>query len=120
MKIIYSEALRQSSDLFALAQQATRVLEEVVGRSFLPIVAEWDRIADSQDRPLIVLRLSDGTEKVMAHLAPTELTDAENLDIRLSRLWDELLEATSRKQLERLFESLGNMSALENARQNQQ
>ncbi|MGH7222644.1 MAG: hypothetical protein ACRELF_05415, partial [Gemmataceae bacterium] len=78
-----------------------------------------DHGADDHGRPTIVLRLSDGTEKVTDHFAPAELTDAENLDIRLSRLWGELLEATYRKQLEQLFKSLGNMSALENARQNQ-
>lgn len=119
MKIIYSEALRQAGDLFALSQQGTQILQGVVGSSFLPVVAEWDQGNDEQGRSTIVLRLSDGTEKVMAHFAPAELTNAEELDDRLSLLWEELLEASSHKQLEQLFKSLGNLSALENAQQDQ-
>ncbi len=116
MKIIYSESLRQSSDLFALSQEGTRVLEGVVGQSFLPVVAEWDRDNDARGHPTIILRLSDGTEKVMAHITPAELSDAEKLDEKLSDLWGDLLEASSHKQLEQLFQSLGSTSAVEDAR----
>jgi hypothetical protein len=106
MKAIYDESLRQADELFMLAQQATRRLEEVLGRSGDPVTAEWGRTTDEQGRPVVTLRLSDWAGTVMARFSPAELTHADTLGARLHRLWGDLLQVRSHRQLDKLFESI--------------
>lgn len=106
MKIIYSEALRQSSDLFALAQRASQILEKVATRSSHLATAEWDFDKDERGRVVIRLRLSDWIGSVAEIFFPSEMSDTEALFGRLNGLWGDLLEIRSHRLLDELDKSL--------------
>lgn len=110
MKAIFDESIRQGDESFMLAQQATRRLEEVLGRSGDLVTAEWGRGTDEQGRTVVTLRLSDWTGSVMARFSPAELTNAETLRTRLHRLWGDLLQVRSHRQLDELLESINSDS----------
>lgn len=117
MKIIYSEALRQSGDLFALAQQVNRVLEKMIGRYLLPITAEWDRNLDERGRPVLVLRLLDQVETKATQFDEIDLRDAGMWEQRLRDLWGDWLQENSHKRLETLLKSINETIGVEDARQ---
>lgn len=88
--------------LAAAIQRATPILESVVEASADLVRAEWGLGRDERGRPLILLRLSDFTGSVVGHFAPDELSMPGHLRIRLYRLWGDLLQERSHKQLERV------------------
>ncbi len=102
MKVSYSEKAKERGEGFALLQQVTERLEEVVRRFSGEVKAEWDR-TDRNGHSLYTLRLSDRADSASASFAPEELRPSHELQIRLYRLWDALLKARS----ERLLQELG-------------
>jgi hypothetical protein len=106
MNVICSERIRQSGSLLRLVQQAADRLEEVIGSSAGLVTAEWDQSDDGRGRAVVTLRLSDWTGAVVASFAPDELEDASRLHVRLHRLWGDLLQARSHKQLQELLKSV--------------
>lgn len=108
MKIIYSEALRQSGDLFALAQRASQVLEDVATRSAPRVTAEWDRDPEENGGNFVRLRLSDWIGSVTARLSRAELSSDEDALVgRLNRLWGDMLEIRLDRLLDQFDKSLG-------------
>jgi hypothetical protein len=105
MNVIYSEKAKQGGEGYALLQQATERLKEVVGETADPIKAEWDRREDGEGRSLYTLRLSDWSGAVSASLTPDELQSPSRLPVRLDRLWGQLPQIRSHKQLEELRKS---------------
>jgi hypothetical protein len=103
MNVTYTDKAKQGG--FALLQQATRYLEEVLGRSVETVKAEWDRTEDADGRSLYTLRLSDWSGSVSASFTPDELQSLSRSRIPLYRLWDELLQVRSHKQLEELLKT---------------
>jgi hypothetical protein len=101
MKILYSEESRKGSE-YPLLQQATRRLEEAVGQSTGPVTGQWDRTEDDKGRTLYTLHLKDFTGEVMGRFAPDELRSPEQTSYRMYRLWGDLLQVRTQKQLEEL------------------
>ena len=105
MSVTYSDRASQGS---AILQQATRQLEEILGRSAGLVKAEWDRREDARGRVLYTLRLSDWTGGVVsADFTPDELQSSSQVRYRLHRLWGDLLQERSQKQLEQLTGATG-------------
>src|SRR5438270_12959074 len=100
MNVTYSEKARQDGEAYALLQQATKRLEEVLGRSAGLVKAEWDRAAGEEGRPVYTLRISDGTDSATATFPPDDLRTPSYLLFGLYRLWDDVLRARSHRHLE--------------------
>ena len=103
-KVVFGEKLQQNRELFFLARKATERLEEVVGTSAWSTEAEWDRGEDSKGRCIITLRLTDWTGSVTGLFEKAELESPSQTRYRLLRLWGDLLQIRSHKQLENLLE----------------
>jgi hypothetical protein len=101
MNVTYTEKARQWGEGFTRLQQVTTRLEEVAGPSASLVKAEWDRREDPKGRALYTLRLSDWSGAVSADFAPDELT-SRDVRYRLIRLWGDLLQVRSHKQLQKL------------------
>jgi hypothetical protein len=106
MNVTYSDKIKQPADLFALVRQATEELEKVVAPppDLGPLVGErpsgeWDYEEDQRGRWLVVLRLSDWSGTVIGRFTREELADHDYLSGRLIRLWGDLLQIRSHKQL---------------------
>jgi hypothetical protein len=86
-------------------ERATQVLLDLLGRSRNSVSIDWDLAEDARDRPVVVLRLSDPNGTAVATFDPDELEDEIRLRARLNRLWGDLLEIRSHKQVQRLMSS---------------
>jgi hypothetical protein len=102
MEVRYSEKARQPREVGALLERATQMLENVVGASAGAVRAEWDRADDLKGRPIYSLLISDFGDSAQTRFAPDELQRPNHVNVRLHRLWGDLLEARSRRQLEEL------------------
>jgi hypothetical protein len=102
MNITYTDSAKQTGEGTALLQQVTNQLEEILGPAAARVKAEWDRQTDAKGRLLFILSLTDWTGSVRADFAPDELRSADHLRYRLHRLWGDLLQVRSQKQLEQL------------------
>lgn len=78
-------------------------LQDVLGKSRRLVTAEWDLAEDARVRPVVTLTLSDYTGTVTTTFDPVELTDKEQMQFRLNRLWGNLLEIRFDKEIEGLF-----------------
>jgi hypothetical protein len=105
--VVYGEKLRQTEALLVQAQQATRLLEEILGPSAGQVTAEWDRSDDPKGRALMMLRISDWTGAKSTAFDPWELEQPTQLRVRLYRLWGDLLQARNEKQLQELMGTAG-------------
>jgi hypothetical protein len=103
MNIIYQDRAKQWREGYALLEQVTRRLEEVVGQSADPVTAEWDRAEDAQGHLVFTLRLSDWAGSVTGVFAPEELASSSHMRSRFYRLWGDLLQIRSSKQLQELM-----------------
>jgi hypothetical protein len=103
MNVKYTDRVGQGGEALALLQHATKLLEGVLGRSAPRVEAAWDRAEDGGGRALYTLRLSEGTEEASARFTPDELRDAGGLRYRLLRLWGDLLQERSHRQLQELL-----------------
>jgi hypothetical protein len=100
MNVKYSDRVKQGGG--ALLDQAAAVLEEVVGEAAGRVRAEWDQAENGRGRPAYTLRLTDGPEEVTTTFAAEELRAPRELRYRLIRLWGDLLEKRSHRQLKEL------------------
>jgi hypothetical protein len=97
---IHRAGINEHPELCKLVNQAERTLGEVIGQSRSSVSVEWDLAEDGKGRPIIVLKLSDFTGAVTATFAPDELEKPIHLRTRLYRLWGDLLQIRTKKQLE--------------------
>jgi hypothetical protein len=102
--VTYSDRLRQTAELLAIAEQLTPRLEKILGISLGKVQAEWDREKDAEGRPLLVLRLREWSGEVEGRFSREELKDPNGMNYLLSHLWGDLLEIRSKKQLQKLLE----------------
>jgi hypothetical protein len=101
MNVSYGGTLEMSEE-FIQAKQATKLLETILGPSASRVTAEWDRLEDSEGRPLITLRIADWSDAKSTKFTPSELKQPRHLRARLYRLWGDLLQARNEKQLAQL------------------
>jgi hypothetical protein len=102
MDVKYPDTGAQPGDEHALLAMATRLLEEAAG-SAPNLKIEWDRSNDENGRPVYTLRLSDRSGSASGGFSPEDLRDTTHLRYRLIRLWGDLLQARSHKQLQELL-----------------
>jgi hypothetical protein len=103
--LVFSDNVRQSKELYELAQQANALLEEVLGPSADLVSAEWERSKDAKGRDLLNLRIADWSGSESAIFAPLELKETAGLRWRLNRLWGDLLQTQSHKLLDKLLQT---------------
>ncbi|MBI1917169.1 MAG: hypothetical protein HYS12_20890 [Planctomycetes bacterium] len=103
MRVTYSERTRQAEELFRLAQAATDQLEQVLGPSAELVDAEWDRAGGAANGDGLALTLRDLTGEARAFFSPCDLKNPSRVSINLHRLWGDLLQARSHKQLQELL-----------------
>jgi hypothetical protein len=99
MNVTYTDQAGQGDGLL---QRATALLEEVIGPASGRVSAAWGREENGRGRPVYTLRLIDGPEEVTAAFTPEELRDARALRYRFIRLWGDLLQTRSHRQLKEL------------------
>jgi hypothetical protein len=102
MNVTYTERAKNPSETFALLQQATQKLDDVVGRSSATLSAEWDRTEDTKGRPWYTLHITDFADSAQTSFAPDHLKPSYDLQFRLYRLWDHLLQARGERLLQEL------------------
>jgi hypothetical protein len=102
MNVTYQNKAKQWGEGYALLQQATKRLEEVLGPSAELVSAEWTQGQDARGRIIYTLTLSDFTGQVSATFAPEELQSPNHLRIRLLDLCGDLLQARSDAQMKKL------------------
>jgi len=83
------------------------MLGQLLGPSRGTVSVEWDLAEDGYGEPVLVLKLSDLNGTVTATFQPPELQDDAHMRARLNRLWGDLLEIRSHRQVERLMASAG-------------
>ncbi len=103
MNVMYSEKIPQWGGEFELLKQANSRLEETLGTSAERVKAEWDRTEDNPGRTQYTLSLSDWAGIASTRFTPRELHSADEVRYRLHRLWGDLLQIRSQKQLEKLI-----------------
>lgn len=102
MSVTYSDKAKQWGEGYALLQQATKRLEDILGPSAGSVAAEWDRGQDERGRILYTLRIADPTGEVGAAFTPQELESPGHLRFRLLDLWGDLLQRHSDAQVRKL------------------
>ncbi len=100
MKVKYSDELKRFPGDYELLEQATRILQDVIGESVVSVSAEWGR--DGDGRKPYTLTISDFTDTVSVTFAPDELRSPKQVRSRLRELWGDLLEVHSDKRLKKL------------------
>jgi hypothetical protein len=108
MNVTYDPKTKQSGEGFALVQQATKQLEDILGPSSDQVSAEWDRSEDEGGRAFYRLKVKDSTGEAETHFAPDELQSLSQRRIRLYLLWEDLLRARNHKQLQELLDNDNN------------
>jgi hypothetical protein len=102
MNVIYSEKARQSSEGYALLQQATKYLEEELGKAVDRVRVEWDRQDDNNGHSSFILRLFDPPDSISRSFTLADLRATKDLQLELNWLWDDLLQEKIERQLREL------------------
>ena len=103
MNIEYSEGAKQWGESYALVQQATESLKEVLGPIHQDVVrGNWARIEDERHRTLYRLTLSDFAGTADLSFEPDELRQPTHMLGRLYHLLGKLLQVRSAQQLKEL------------------
>src|SRR5690349_16481841 len=98
------ERIQRNPSLASAVSRAENILRDVLGASADHVSAEWSLSDDERGRPVIGLRLRDFTGAVESRFTPDELENATHLQIRLHRLWGDLLQDRSHRQVSKLKE----------------
>lgn len=101
MDVKYTDKAKQGEE-FVLLEQATACLADVLGPSAGQVRTEWDRVEDACGRAVYTLRLCDWTGEASGNFSLQELRSSSQLRYRLIRLWGDLLQDRSHKQLKAL------------------
>lgn len=100
MDIRYSDNVKQWPEGYSLVQNATKQLEEVVGRSSNVVSGEWDRSHDEKGREFVTLRLKDLTGEAERQFDLDDLRSVAMTSSKLRLIWDNLLSIRAHKQLD--------------------
>jgi hypothetical protein len=106
MKIERDEAISKDPALAAAVDEASKLLEQELGPSAATVRARWTLSEDSSGRPLVDLSVSDWTGSVGYRFAAPELSNKNHMQLRLHRLWGDLLQVRSHYQIDSKIWSL--------------
>jgi hypothetical protein len=108
MSTTYTQRLHDRPELLNAAQQASTVLDDVLGESAERVDATWDAITDQKGRELVVLTVQDPfAGAVSTEFSPDEFQSRRHLDRRLYRFWGDVLQTRSHVQLDQLRAQVG-------------
>jgi hypothetical protein len=103
MQINDQDLITQRPDLAQAIRDSSQLLEQVIGPTAALVKADWTLIKDDQGRPLIDLRISDWTGSVGYRFSPDQLDSPSLMQIRLHRLWGDLLMVQSHVRLDHMI-----------------
>ncbi|MBI1918519.1 MAG: DUF1488 domain-containing protein [Planctomycetes bacterium] len=103
VRVSYGAALRGWGGGFRLTENASRRLTEMIGPMAGEVSFEWDRAEGPSRDPVITLKISNPFGSVSAAFDPSEMESPSHMQGRLARLWGDLLQIQSRKQLGQLL-----------------
>jgi len=103
LRVSVAATLHKWPEEHRLVQNASRRLTDLIGPTAGPVSVEWDRAEGPQERPVITLRISNPSGSVAAVFDPSEMESPSHMQVRLSRLWGDLLQLQSRKELHQLL-----------------
>jgi hypothetical protein len=95
VNITYTENSKRWREGYELLKQATKRLEEILGPSADSVAAEWEGDVENGRPPMYRLKLRDATGEVGADFTVDGLRVSAYVNIRLSRLWGDLLRIRS-------------------------
>src|SRR5438105_3413816 len=99
MDVQYSPEIRNSAEAFALVEQASALLKDILGaHASQPIKAAWSCVRDQQGRVLYRLVLRDSVGEASTDFALDELRIPLHVRFRMSRLWGDLLQVRNNLQ----------------------
>jgi hypothetical protein len=98
------DAIRNDPKLLPVIERATKSLEEEIGPAGSSVSAEWKLYGADQRLPLIGLKITDGVDSAWQQFqrASLERIPDSSLRIIFIRMWGDLLQARSHKQMEHL------------------
>ena len=102
-----ADAIRSDGHLHELVTAACHALGDIVGADGAEVRADWSLVADHQGRTIVRLDLSDFTGRAEAKFSPDEMENPRQVRFRLYRIWGDLLQIRSHKQLKQLTEESG-------------
>ena len=85
-----------------LREQASTLLEGILGQSCKVVERQWSRVQDPKGRPLDRLTIRDWTGEVFTDFAPDELQNPLHMRFRMHRLWGDLLQRRNDQQHEQV------------------
>ncbi len=95
--------IQQNPDWSRAVRSANDLLKAELGPSEPVVTTRWSLRKDISHRPVIALEIADPMVSISGQFAPKELTrNGNRLQLRLHRLWGNLLEERSAKHLQRL------------------
>ncbi len=98
--VTYHQGIKQSPDLYGLAEQATHRLNEEVGPAAAQVEAEWDATNDNGGRRrLVTLTLRDLPEEARGTFPVEDLNNPQMLGFRLRHVWMDLLRDRNHRLL---------------------
>ncbi len=100
------DQIRSDPKLIAAVDAATSLLKEEIGNTILDVAAHWDVPGNDSDQKALDLTLTDSVVTVASRFVLSEWKNPSRLQTRLHRLWGDLLQARSAKQVEKLKEWL--------------
>ena len=102
-EIKIDEAIRKDKGSLEDVERVTQLLEAEIGPSAKEITAEWT-FHDIPGERMLKLEISDQAERssVVFSRGGVSLISRDGLRISLIRLWGDLLQARSHKQVEKL------------------
>lgn len=109
MTTTMDETIKASPDLAAAIERADKILASVIGNSVVSARADWTEERDAQNRRAGKLTLSDPSSSVSTLLSLTELKNPDRLERRFIRLWGDLLQEISHKQMAKLRQSVAEL-----------
>lgn len=101
-------SIAQNSEWLTRVRVATTLLDEEIGSAAARVSAKWNLISHN-GLPGFELEISDYTGCARARFALDELQDSRHLRDRLHRLWGDLLQDRSHKEIARLHELVSQM-----------
>ncbi len=97
--------IQQNPDWAFAVGRANDLLKAELGPSEPVVTTKWSTGHDSSNRPVIALEIADPMASVTANFRVQELTkNGDRLQVRLRRLWDNVLQNRSDKLMERIHQ----------------
>jgi hypothetical protein len=105
--VTYHQGIKESPDLYGLAERATDRLNEEVGRAAAQVEAEWDAtVANGGRQRLVTLTLREPPEEARGSFAAEDLANPEMLGFRLRAVWRDLLRQQTQRLLREFHEDV--------------